>query len=198
MHSRNINFGKAFQRPFLLFSLLFLALDNEVPAQNIPIIRNTDPTEYIQRIELTPVDRPRIWDTVCEFASQLKCPEKVENMTLIDKTTGKITTQFGFYLYHQMAFLKQVEGAVFADLVIEFKQGQVVAAIRNIYFMDYTRDRYGKFSPKSSKRYSLEELDKKRKNDSWREHSVTIDENMRMLLSNMYHAILDIKSASVH
>jgi G:T-mismatch repair DNA endonuclease (very short patch repair protein) len=97
-----------------------------------------------------------------------------------------------------MAFMKQVEGAVFADLDLMFQGDRVTATIHNIYYMEYARDRYGKFSPKTSKKYTLEELNKKKARDSRKKHLQTIDKNMRMLLTNLHQTLSEIKSASIH
>lgn len=183
--------------PFLLSVLFILIIGNDLSAQDLYIIRNENPTEYRRRIEIDAPDRSRAWDSCRAFATQLKYPGKVENDALMDESLEKIEVQFGFYLYHQMAFLKQVDAAVFADLEIDFQQNQVVAAIRNIYVMDYARDRYGKFNPISSKRYTLDDLEKKRNNDTWRKHINTIDNNMRLLLSNLNKSIVEIKAASL-
>ena len=199
MHFKMFIHGKAIQgKPFLLSVLFILILGNNLSAQDLYIIRNENPTEYIQRIEIDPPDKARAWDSCRAFATQLKYPGKVENDAIMDESLEKIAGQFGFYLYRQMAFLKQVDAAVFADLEIDFQQNQVVAAIRNIYVMDYARDRYGKFSPISSKRFTLEDLPKKRNNDTWRKHLNTIDNNIRLLLSNLNKSIEEIKAASLN
>lgn len=199
MRFRNSIRGKAvFGRPFLFIVFCLLLAGTDLFAQNEQITRNEDPSEYILKMDIESADKSRVWDTACTFASGLKYPGKVQNDPLIDPATGIIQARFGFYLYHQMAFMKQVEGAVFADLDLVFKEDHVLATIHHIYFMDYDRDRYGKFSPKSSKKYTLEELNKKHARDSRKKHLQTIDENMRVLLSNLHQTILEIKSASVH
>lgn len=199
MHSRYKIYGKAdYGRPFLFILLCLMLPEMDISAQEAVITRNEDPSEYILQMDINSAEKSRIWDTICEFATRLKYPGKVQNEPVIDTSSGIIQARFGFYLYHQMAFMKQVEGAVFADLDLVFQDNQVLATIRNIYFMDYARDRYGKFSPKSSKKYTLEDLNKKRMKDSRQKHLHTIDENMRMLLSNLHQSILEVKSASIH
>jgi hypothetical protein len=199
MHFRKFIPGKGggFREPFLFFCFLILVQGYDLLAQEVHIIRNEDPIEYFQRTEIDNRDSSRIWDTVREFAAQLKSPGKVENDAVIEALSGNIKTQFGFYLYQKTAFLKQVEGAIFADLDIELQKDQVLTTIRNIYFIDYNRDRYGKFSPASSKKYALEDLIKTRKNDAWKQHFLTVDDNMRLLLSNMEKLIMEIKEASL-
>lgn len=199
MHSRNKIYGKAdFRKPFLLFILIVLFQENVLNAQDARITRNEDPSEYILKMDLDSADKSRVWDTACTFASGLKYPGKVQNEPSIDPSSGIIQARFGYYLYHQMAFMKQVEGAVFADLDLVFQGERVTATIHNIYYMEYARDRYGKFSPKSSKKYTLEELNKKKARDSRKKHLQTIDENMRMLLTNLHQTLSEIKSASIH
>ncbi len=152
--------------------------------------------DYHKKIEIDPGLISREWEKVKEFSSQLKYPDKIDNTPVIDELSRTIKTQFGFYLYKKSAFLKQVDGAVFADLYIDFEENRLVSTIRTIYFIDYRRDRYGKFSPRSSKKYTLEYLRKTRNNPTWKNHFLTIDENMTLLLSKIEKCIQDSNEVS--
>jgi hypothetical protein len=143
-------------------------------------------------------DTLRVWGAVKQYVSNLKYPEKLNNKIIIDDQSGSIKANFGFYLYQKLSFMKQVDGAVFAELDILYMDGQIFSAIRNIYFIDYDRDRYGKFSPSTSKRYALEDLLKKRNNETWTNHFRTIDENMNSILSDLEKSIHEIKKVSAN
>lgn len=198
MHFREIIHGKAFiGGPFLLYLLFTLIHENDLHGQDVNIIRNQDPIVYILKIDVENSGKKSAWDNTKEFVSQLKYPGKIENGAIIDETIGTIKTQFGFYLYQETAFLKNVDGAIFADLDVELQMSQVVTTIRNIYFIDYARDRYGKFSPKTTKKYSLEDLIEKRKSDTWKGHFITVDENIRLLLSNLEKSVFESKEVSI-
>jgi hypothetical protein len=199
MLSNNSIKGKAsYGWSFLFFISCLLLPAKGLFAQDARITRNEDPSEYILQMDFESAEKSRVWDTTCSFASGLKYPGKVQNEPSIDPTSGMIQARFGYYLYHPMAFMKQVEGAVFADLDLMFQGDRVTATIHNIYYMEYARDRYGKFSPKTSKKYTLEELNKKKARDSRKKHLQTIDKNMRMLLTNLHQTLSEIKSASIH
>jgi hypothetical protein len=183
-------------RPFILFFLFFLGLVNRMQAQNPLENSDQDLIEYVRYIEIDATDSMRIWDSVVLFASDLKSPGKLSSNTIIDDYSGSIKAHFGFYLYQNLSFIKQVDGAVFAEMNLLYANNQISSIIRNIYFIDYARDRYGKFSPSSSKRYALEDLIKKRKNEIWKQHFRTIDENMNSILSNLEKSIREIKEVS--
>jgi len=184
-------------RSFILPFVIILFTGVPLFAQDqVQILSDEDPIVFSMHCEIQPDDPSRVWDTVKEFASLLKYPGKIENKALIDDFSGTIKVQFGFYLYQKLSIMKQVDGAVFADLDIILRNNQVISSIHTIYFIDYIRDRYGKFSPRSSKKYTLEYLRKKRKDDVWKEHFRSIEDNMDLLLTKLEKSVLKINEVS--
>ncbi|MBS0000513.1 MAG: hypothetical protein KFF73_16150 [Cyclobacteriaceae bacterium] len=197
MHSDAFISGKASLRwPFLFLLWIVPVMVPPLHAREMEIISHGDSGEYISRIQFNAAELERVWETAEAFASRLKFPEKVDNRADIDDLKQTINARFGFYLYQQTAFLKQVDGVIQAELEIIFEGDRVTAAVRNVRFIDYARDRYGKFSPRSSKKYALEDLREKRNDEIWQGHFTTIDENMMMLLSDLEKSILEINEAS--
>jgi hypothetical protein len=182
--------------PFLLLLIqMHLSAMPEHPGADKPPVL-FDSGVYVSRIYFTEPERLKVWTKAGEFAAELKLPEKIENTPVIDELNKKINAMFGFYLYKQTAFLKQVDGVITAELKILIEEEKMVAIIDNIYFVDYARNRYGKFSPKSSRKYSYEEIMKKQKDMIWQDHLSTIDEKMNLLLIELQKSVNDEKEAS--
>ena len=189
--------GKRQQRlAFPIFLIISLLLIDRLFAQEIIPEKVEDHIEYEHQIEFDPSQQSRVWESAKEFSSQLKYPDKIDNKPVIDELSRTIRAKFGFYLYNKSAFLKQVDGAVFANINIVIEGNRLVSTVRNVYFIDYRRDRYGKFSPGSSKKYTLEYLRKTRNNSTWKDHFISIDENMTLLQSNIEKYVLEIKEVS--
>ena len=197
MHSDLPVCGKA----ILTWPFLFLALEtcllaypgsDHSKASGLP----ADSGTYSRTIRFEDSEREIAWKKAVEYADALKLPEKVENKAVVDELNRKINTMFGFYLYKQAAFLKQVDGAVMAELDISFEADTMVAIIQNIYFIRYARDRYGKFSPRSSRKYPYGDLINKQKGESWLNHFKTIDEKMNLLLVELQKSVQEEKEAS--
>lgn len=196
MHSDISVCGKAIPTwPFLFFVLqpCLLAYPGSVHS-NVSVI-SADSGKYQATIRLMDSEREIAWEKAVEFADALKLPEKIENKAVVDELNRKINTMFGFYLYKQTAFLKQVDGAITAELDISFETGRMIALIHNLYFIRYQRDRYGKFSPQSSRKYAYGDLLKKQKGEIWREHFKTVDEKMNLLLIELQKLVQEEKEA---
>ena len=182
--------------PFLLlFIQAFVQADPNTDISYLSMVR-ADSGKYESVVLIIKSEQDKAWAKSVEFADKLKLPEKIENKAVVDEVNRKINTMFGFYLYKQSAFLKQVDGTITAELEITFEDERMFAIIHNIYFIRYARDRYGKFSPRSSKKYPYGDLLKKQKGETWQNHFRTIDENMNSLLFELHKLVQDEKEAS--
>jgi len=198
MHSEYKPDGRACDHgPFLLFEFFVFQCLFFVSTSAWGLSFASDSGRYERRIRFDAADHSRVWDTALKFANDLKYPERMENQPESDKLNGQIHANFGFYLYQQTAFLKQVDGVITAEVDIQVKDDFILAAIHDIYFIDYARDRYGKFSPKTSRKFALPELKEKKKNNKiWQEHFITIDENLNQLLNELQKSLDDILNSS--
>lgn len=182
--------------PFLFIFLQAFIKAGPGPDNSTVTIVPADSGKYRAVVQFMESEQDKAWTKAVEFAETLKLPEKIENKAVVDEVSRKIKTMFGFYLYKQTAFLKQVDGAITAELDIAFEDERMFVIIHNIYFIRYERDRYGKFSPRSSKKYPYGDLLKKQKGEIWQNHFRTIDEKMNSLLFELQKLVQDEKEAS--
>ena len=197
MHSDLHISGKAIVIwPFLFLIWLTFVQAGPGPRNSTESMVPADSGKYEKVIQVMKSQREKAWEKAVPFADDLKLPEKIENEAVVDELNRKINVMFGFYLYKQTAFLKQVDGAITAELDIAFEDDRMFLIIHNIYFIRYARDRYGKFSPRSSKKYPYGDLLKKQKGETWQNHFRTIDEKMNSLLFELQKLVQDEKEAS--
>ena len=96
----------------------------------------------------------------------------------------------GFYLYKKSALTKQIDGVIIADLTINVEESKYQYQINNFRFIQYARNRFGQFVPKSSRKYALEKYYPDNQGKTWRGHfeaiNVKIEKMATDLEVNMY------------
>ncbi len=128
------------------------------------------------------------WDQLMPVVEKHRVQTKQKQVLVIDSLHGTLNCLIGFYLYRESAFLKQVEGLVLADLKLKVGREAYISIISDIRLIDYTRDRYGKFSPGTSRKHPLEKLDLKRKSMKWKAYFITINEQILAIQDEIYLA----------
>lgn len=185
--------GKAWIRPFLfliLVSLIHLSLDGAT--ESLPVDLNGK-VEYKGTIYSDFSPYPDLSNHIVTFLNTLSVPDQLsaEAETSADKQTFK--HQVGFYLYQKPALTWQIDGVIIADITVKIVEGKLDYRIHNFRFIDYARNRLGKFTPKSTKKYPLELYYPDSKNKTWQIHFVEIDRIISELEQKMKADLVSLR-----
>jgi hypothetical protein len=177
--------GKALSRPFLsliLVNLMHLSMAGA--AESLPVDLNGK-VEYKGTIYSDISHYPDLSNHIVAFLNTLSVPDQLtaEVEASADKQTFK--HQVGFYLYQKPALTWQIDGVILADVTVKINEGKLDYCIHNFRFINYTRNRLGKFTPKSTKKYPLELYYPGSKNKTWQIHFVEIDRKISDLEQKM-------------
>lgn len=188
-----INKGKAFSRPFLL--ILFLNLFSfQVIAQSVILPVNEEgEVEYRNEVDTDSLTYLTLWDNALEYLNTLSVPDQLTKEVVASKDLTELSHQFGFYLIVKPALTKQVDGVMMADITIKVEGSKYEYVINNFRFIKYARDRYGKFVPKSSKKYPLEKYYPENDKKIWRTHFDTINSKIDNIAANLELNMTEIR-----
>lgn len=180
-----INKGKAFSRPFLL--ILFLNLFSfQVIAQSVILPVNEEgEVEYRNEVDTDSLTYLTLWDNALEYLNTLSVPDQLTKEVVASKDLTELSHQFGFYLIVKPALTKQVDGVMMADITIKVEGSKYEYKINNFRFIKYARNRFGKFVPKSSKKYPLEKYYPGNDKKTWRAHFETINSKIENISTDL-------------
>jgi hypothetical protein len=177
--------GKALQRSFLLYIFAhFIHLTVTGQAVMLPV----DPegkVEYHDSVLLVDGDYHNLWGNAIGFLNALSVPDQLAKEVKVSGDMRELSHQIGFYLYTKPGLTQQIDGVMMADITLTIEEGKYEYRIHNFRFIKYARDRFGKFSPESTKKYALELYYPDSKKRSWQAHFVEINSKMLELEQKM-------------
>jgi len=176
---------KALARHFLLI-VLFNSISVYVFSQTVVLPENNEgKVEYYNPIETDSVDYFTLWDNARAFLGSLSVPDQLTKEVQSNEQLTELIHQFGFYLFIKPTLTKQIDGVVIADISISIEDTKYQYRINNIRFIKYARDRFGKFVPKSSRKYPIELYYPDSKKKTWEAHFADINIKIIKLQQNL-------------
>ncbi len=185
--------GKALSRPFLIFLILINA--SMVAAQTVTLPTNVEGmVEYTKSVDTDSLTYLTLWDNAMKYLSTLSVPDQLTKDVQANETLTEMSHQFGFYLLVKPALTKQVDGVMMADIKISVNDSKYEYTINNFKFINYERNRFGVFVPKSSKTYPLEKYYPDNKKKPWITHYEAINSKIEKLTKDLETKMVEIRN----
>ena len=184
--------GKTLIGSFLIF--LILAFSHYAAGQTVILPVNEEGmVEYIGSVETDSLSYLMLWDNAMKFLSTQSVPDQLTKDIQINEGLTEMNHQFGFYLIVKPALTKQVDGVIMSDITIKIEGSKYEYKINNFRFIKYARDRFGKFVPKSSKKYPLEKYYPENDKKTWRAHFEAINSKIENMTTNLELNMAEIR-----
>jgi len=177
--------GKALRWPSLLYIFAhFIHLTVAGQAVILPV-DTEGKVEYHESVISDHSDYCTLWKNAIGFLSTLSVPDQLNREARINEEMSELNQQTGFYLFTKPGLTKQIDGVMVVDITLKIEEGKYNYRIHNFRFIKYARDRFGKFSPESSKKYALELYYPDSKKRSWKTHFEEINSKILELEQKM-------------
>ena len=185
--------GKGFSGPFLLF--LFLNIFSfQIIGQTISLPENNEgKVEYRNEVDTDSLTYLTLWDNALKYLNTLSVPDQLTKEVQASEDLTELSHQFGFYLIVKPALTKQVDGVMMADISIKVEGSKYEYRINNFRFIKYARDRFGKFVPKSSKKYPLEKYYPDNDKKTWRAHFEALNSKIENISTDLEAKMAEIR-----
>ena len=176
--------GKTLTGSFLFSAFVLLGQTGE--AQNTIFPEVDGSIVYNEKVLSDSTDQITLWENALDYLGSLKLIDQVKDQEVYISHDNLIATaRQEFYLFKKGIVTKQVEGVLESAVTIKIIPGGYKYRIDSILYQQYSRNRYGKYSPKSSKKYSLESIYAKKTSSDWQKHFVEINSKMEEMQLNI-------------
>lgn len=180
-----IKIGKAFPGPFLLHIILLLNAPALMAQTGVLPVNESGKVSYQGSIPVDSATYLVLWDRATKFLNTLSVPDQIHKEAESNAALTELFRQFGFYLYVKPGLTRQIDGVVIADIHLGISEKGYAYRIDNYTFIKYARNRFGNFTPKTSRRYPLESYYPDSKKKSWETHFETINVKMTDLIGKL-------------
>lgn len=141
---------------------------------------------YSKRIVSDSLNTVALWQNALDYLESLELMDKVKGQEIVIDNVDKVASAHQeFYLFKKGVITKQIEGVVKASVSIQIVSGGFEYSIDSILYQAYARNRYGKYAPKSSKKYSLESIYEIKSSKEWMRHFNSINGKIEEIMSNL-------------
>ena len=172
-------FGSFLFSVFLFLSQVGMSQENIFPENDGDIV-------YTNQIISDSINQITLWENALDYLGSLELINQVKGQEAeIDNEGKKAMASQGFYLLKKGVVTKQIEGVIESTTTIRIIPGGYAYSINNILYQPYARNRYGKYAPKSSKKYSLESIYKKKSSKEWIQHFDDINRKIEEIIYNL-------------
>lgn len=118
--------------------------------------------------------------------------KKYKKRITVSEESGEVVAQSSFLVYKRGSLGRNVDGAIAYTIRIEVKEGKYRYQVNDFVFLEYQRNRYGKFEPVVGKQRPLELPYSELNKGQWEEHKKTVNEKMAVLVGEMKVAMARI------
>ena len=177
-----------------LFPVFLILIHFSMAEQAATLPINQDgKVEYYDSIVSGIDDHHLLWNNAIVFLNRLGVPDQLTAEAEVNVDTNELKQQFGFYLYYKPALTQQVDGVILAEITLKIEKGKYTYRINNFRFIKYARDRYGRFTAESTKKYPLELYYPDSKRKTWQTHFAEIDSKITDLEQKMRADLMDFR-----
>ena len=163
-------------------------------AQTISLPINSEgKVEYLNEVDTDSLTYLTLWENAVKYLNTLFVPDQLTKEAQANEDLTELSHQLGFYLIVKPALTKQVDGVMMADITINVEGSKYEYKINNFRFIKYARDRFGKFVPKSSKKYPLEKYYPENDNKTWRAHFEAINSKIENISTDLELNMIEIR-----
>jgi hypothetical protein len=188
------NTGKAFIRPFLIISFLYVFFYLPASGQTVELPLNGEgKVEYFRIVESDSLDYFTLWENATSFLNSLTVPDQLTKNVQTNEEFTELKHQFGFYLFVKPTLTKQIDGVIIADISMAVEDNTYQYQINNFKFVKYARNRFGQFVPTSSKTYPLELYYPDSRKKSWKAHFGEINTKMSLMQLKLEDKMMELQ-----
>jgi hypothetical protein len=181
-------------KSFLLSCLIILfSLPGISQTADLPL-NDQGKVAYFKSIKTDSLEYLTLWENATKYLNTLSVPDQLKKETQANEDLTELLHQFGFYLFVKPTLTKQIDGVLMADIKIKIINSEYAYTIDNFRFIKYARDRFGKFVPKSSKKYPLELYYPDNKKKAWNTHFEEISSKMQNITKILEEKMTDIRN----